>query len=225
MSEIIAIVGDTGTGKTASLESLTPSTTAMCNVVGKPLSFRGWKKNYTPFKGDTGNYLASDDYKVILKFMKHISDSRPEITELVIDDGQYLMSNEFMKRSSEKGYEKFTELAYHMWLVITEAAKLREDLKVIFLMHDEQLINKDDFTTMRKIKTIGKMLDDKITLEGLFTIVLFTTVEHSDKGNKYQFMTQTDGTTRAKSPREMFSELLIPNDMKMVVDTIDEYYG
>ena len=225
MSEIIAVVGDTGSGKTTSVENLNPQHTAVCNVVGKPLPFRGWKKNYTPFKGETGNYLSSDNYSDIIKFLKYISTSRPEIKHIIFDDGQYLMSNEFMRRSEEKGYEKFTELAKHMWEVINTARGLREDLKVIFLMHDEQLVNKDDFSMVRKIKTIGKLLDDKITLEGLFTIVLFTKVEHNDTGNKYYFLTQSDGTTRGKSPKGMFKDFKIPNDLKFVCETIDEYYG
>ena len=96
-------------------------------------------------------------------------------------------------------------------------------MKVFVLTHDETV--QEDFQPMRKIKTVGKMLDEKVTLEGLFTTVLFTDVT-KDKGNgelKYTFTTQNDGTTRAKSPRGMFEEMQIPNDLALVSQKIDEY--
>jgi len=225
MAEIIAVIGDTGSGKSTSLRTLNPKETAICNVVGKPLPLKGWKKNYTEFKGKEGNYYASDNYSNILKFMKAISENRPEIKQLVLDDFQYVMSNEYMNRSTEKSYDKFVDIANHAWQIINLARGLREDLKVIFLTHDEQVTSKEDFSVTRKMKTIGKMLDSTITLEGLFTVVLFTKVINGDNGSEYYFETQTDGVTRAKTPMGMFDEILIPNDMQLVVDKINEYYG
>jgi hypothetical protein len=224
MSEIIAIIGDTGSGKSTSLRSLNPATTAICNVVGKPLPIKGWKANYTEFKGKEGNYYASDNHANIIKFLKAINDSRPEIKVVIIDDFQYVMSHEYMHRSNEKSFDKFVDIANHAWSIINVARNLREDLKIIFLTHDEQVTSKEDFSVTRKMKTIGKMLDSTITLEGLFTIVLFTKVINTDKGNEYYFETQTDGVTRAKSPQGMFESRLIPNDMEYVVTQIDKYY-
>jgi len=101
----------------------------------------------------------------------------------------------------------------------TSHASLRDDLFIIFLFHDETLE-----TGERKIKTIGKMLDSKITLEGLFTVVLYTKVVHDNKlGNKYYFQTQTDGDNTAKSPKGMFEEKLIPNDLNLVIQGIIQY--
>lgn len=221
MSEIIAVVGQTGTGKSTSVEKLNPKETAVINIVGKPLPFRGWKAKYN---SEHKNYLVSASAKEIVSALKKINDTRPDIKAIIIDDFQYLMSTEFMNRSDEKGWDKFTDIARHAWDVINTGKSLREDLKVFVLSHDE--IITENFTPKRKIKTIGKMLDDKVTLEGLFTVVLFTDVSKDQATNelKYSFITQNDGTTTAKSPKGMFKDFLIPNDLSYVIKCIDEYY-
>jgi hypothetical protein len=222
MSEIVAIVGQTGTGKSTSIEGLDPKETVIIGMINKPLPFRGWKQKYTSGKG--GNYIISVDSKKIVDALTFISNNRPEIKQIIIDDFQYLMSTEFMNRSNETGWEKFTDIARHVWDVITKARELREDLKVIFLSHDE--IITENFQPKRKIKTIGKLLDDKVTLEGLFTVVLFTEIikNQNEEGLKYTFITQNDGTTTAKSPRGMFEEMHIPNDLVDVIAKMNAYY-
>jgi len=137
---------------------------------------------------------------------------------------QYIMSTEFMNRANEQGWQKFTDIAKHVWDIITTAKSLREDLKVFILSHDE--IITENFAPKRKIKTIGKLLDDKVTLEGLFTVVLFTNVSKDKEKNElaYTFITQNDGTTTAKSPRGMFETLNIPNDLAAIVKKINDYY-
>lgn len=224
MSEIIAIIGQTGTGKSTSLENLKPEETAVIAVVDKALPFRGWKKKYTPVTQQGGNYLISADAAQIVRFLKKVSEERPEIKTIVIDDFQYIMSTEFMDRALEQGWQKFTDIGKHAWDVINTAKKLRDDLKVFFLSHDE--IVTENFAPKRKIKTIGKMLDEKVTLEGLFTIVLFTDVQKSkdNEGLDYTFITQNDGTTTAKSPKGMFADFRIPNDIAAIISTINEYH-
>ena len=108
--------------------------------------------------------------------------------------------------------------------VINAAKSLREDLKVVFLTHDE--IITENFQPKRKIKTIGKLLDDKVTLEGLFTVVLFTDIQKNKEKNglEYSFITQNDGTTTAKSPRGMFATFNVPNDLADVIKKINAYY-
>ena len=222
MSEIIAIVGQTGTGKSTSVETLDPKETVIIGMTNKPLPFRGWKKNYV--SGSGGNYLITTDSEKIVQTLQFVNDKRPEVKQVVIDDFQYLMSSEFMTRSGEQGWQKFTDIAKHAWNVITKARDLREDLKVFFLCHDE--IITENFAPKRKIKTIGKMLDEKVTLEGLFTVVLFTDVQKNKENNtlEYTFITQNDGTTTGKSPRGMFEDLNIPNDLKEVIKKINAYY-
>jgi len=224
MSELIGIVGETGSGKSRSIKNLNPAETVVMNTVGKSLPFQGWKKNYTKMTDISGNFYISDDAEKIISVMHLVSDKRPEIKSIICDDFQYLMSNEFMNRASEKGYDKFTDIAKHAWMVLDHGRRLRDDLNVFILTHDQIVM--EDFAPKRKMKTIGKLLDDKITLEGMFSVVLFTDVtKEKDKDVlTYKFITQSDGSTTGKSPEGMFKSLKIDNDLKLVSDSIKSYY-
>ena len=226
-SELIAVVGQTGTGKSTSFENLDPATTFLINVSNKPLPFRGWTKKYKVFSTETeegrkGNYYASNDSGKIANLMQYISDNMPQIKIIILDDFQYIMADEFMRRAYEKGWEKYTELGRHVYDVLDKGRNLRSGLKIIVSTHDE--IVKQGANERRKIKTIGSMLDDKITLEGMFTYVLFTHVEKAigKDESDYYFLTQTDGYTTAKSPRGCLP-YKIPNDLSIVVKAIDSY--
>lgn len=235
MSTLVGIVGPTGSGKTASVESLPPEKTFFINIDAKPLSFKGWKKRYTPFTTDTpeglkGNYyIPSQEYQgtqasgKTSQLLQFISDNRPEIKYIVVDDYQYLLSNEYMHRSGEKSYDKFVDIAFHAWQPLQTGARLRDDLIVFILTHDEEY--EANAETKRRIKAIGKMIHKDITLEGKFTIVLFTEFirDGSTPAEKYRFMTQTNGFTTAKSPAGMFDDLLIPNDLNYVAQRIEQY--
>lgn len=241
MSEIIAIVGQTGTGKSTSVRNLDPKETVIIGCTNKPLPFKGWKKNYTIGIQEGGNFLvAESEMKTtkgaiytgtssdkIVKVMKYISEHRPEIKQIIVDDFQYLMSSEFMGRSEEKGnqgWDKYIDIARHAWDVINAAKNLRDNLKVFVLTHDETI--QDGFQSKKKIKTVGKMLDEKVTLEGLFTVVLFTDiVKNKETGElEYIFITQNDGTTTGKSPDGMFKDIHISNDLAQVITAMDAYY-
>ncbi|MDE9448107.1 ATP-binding protein, partial [Xenorhabdus bovienii] len=138
-------------------------------------------------------------------------------TTIIVDDFQYLMANEFMRRSEEKSFDKFTEIGSHAWNVIDNAIRQTPDnLRIYFLSHTEETqIGKV------KMKTIGKMLDEKITVEGMFTIVLKTLV----KDGQYFFTTQNSGFDTVKSPMGLFDSFEIENDLKAVDDAICEYYN
>lgn len=225
---MIAIVGDSGSGKSTSLRNLDPTTTFIINVAGKPLPIKGFKKNYIPLKQDSetkkfiGNLYNSSDPTKISQILKVIDKTRPEIKTVIIEDMQYVMSFEAMDRSQEKGYEKFTQMASNFYNVLKEAMNLRDDLKVCVLTHSENI--GDGLNPKYKIKTIGKMIDSMITVEGLFTYVLFTTITRDGEGEiAYRFITQSDGTTTAKTPFGCFSELLIDNDLQFVIEQIDKY--
>jgi len=224
MSTLVGIVGQSGTGKSTSIETLNPKETVIINVSNKPLPFKGWKSNYTQGKLSEGaNYISTDVAATIVQALKYISDNRPEIKHIIIDDLQYLMSFEFMAKAKEKGFEKFTDIGKNTFDVLNVSRQLRDDLIIFAIYHEESI--SENFNPKRKIKTIGKLLDDKITLEGLFTIVFFTEVKiEEDQKPHYYFVTQTDGVTTAKSPRGMFDELLIPNDLSFVSTKINEYY-
>lgn len=217
MSIPILILGLSGSGKSTSIRTLPPNETFLINVCSKELPFRGSRKNYTEWNKEnpTGNMLSSNDYVLIDKLFTNIDIKRKEIKYIVIDDSQYLLTAEYMKRAHEKGYEKFTEIGEHFWNILWASKMLRQDLFVFFLHHSE--INELGIT---KVKSVGKMLDEKVNIEGMFTIVLLAKRD-SDKN---YFITQNDGTTPAKSPIGMFEDRMIDNDLKLVVDSINNYY-
>lgn len=207
MSIATMILGESGTGKSTSMRNLAPSETLLIQTVKKPLPFRSneWKP-----VADGGNVLVTDDCQRIMSAMQK---TRRKV--VVIDDYQYMIANEFMRRTSERGYDKFTEMALHAWQVAKLASELPDDVRVYILSHTD---TKDDGTV--KAKTIGKLLDEKITLEGLFSIVLRT--GKNDGG--YYFRTKNSGSDTVKTPLDLFDTETIDNDLKAVDSAICEYY-
>ncbi len=229
MAKGVLIVGSSGTGKSASIRTLDPSKTFIINVQGKELPFKESSKyqlsDIKEGPPKEGNMVYTDDVETINKVLKYISENRTDIENVVIDDWQYCAANEFMRRSEEKGFDKFTQIGKGIWKVPNTVRSLREDLKVFFTNHSEEAMDAVG-NRYQKAKTIGKLVDDKVTLEGLFSIVLFTEVERNkEEGIKYYFLTQNTGDNTAKSPMEMFDDLKIPNDLNAVSKRIDEYYG
>lgn len=214
------IIGESGSGKSTSIRNMDPKNTFLLQVINKPLPFRGANKLYKPITKDDkgksiGNKVVTDDFNKISKSIEYISDSRKEIKTIIIDDFQYIMSLEFMRRAEEKGWDKFAEIAAHIFKVIDTSIMARADLNVVLLAHSTT-----DDMGRTKLKTIGKMIDEKITLEGMCTVVLHSKIVD----DRYVFQTQGDATTIAKSPIEMFEERYIDNDLKHVIDTIEKYY-
>lgn len=223
----IAVVGKSGTGKSTSygqfpdigIKGLNPKETVIINVAGKDLPFRGWKKLYTGKISEGGNYFENSDAAQIASAIQYISNSRPDIKNIVIDDSQYIMAFEFMRRAKENGYGKFADLGVNLGKVLDAAKNTRSDLKVYFLWHPEE-----EKETGFKMKTVGKMVDDYLTLEGLFTVILYTKVtKGNDNKVKYEFVTNHDGYYPSKSPIGMFKDLYVSNDLGVVSETIDKY--
>lgn len=212
MSIATMILGESGTGKSASLRKLDPNRTLLIQAVRKPLPFKapGWKVHSGGANG-SGNVFVTDSAPKIEGLMRR---SPHEI--VIIDDFQYILANEFMRRSDEKGFEKFTDIGRHAWDILNAATSLSDDRRVYILAHTTS----DEFGKT-KMKTIGKLLDEKITPEGLVTIVLRTVV----RDGQYLFATQNSGNDTTKSPMGMFAEHHVENDLAMVDDTICEYYG
>ena len=226
-AETIAIVGESGTGKSTSLRNLNPEETFIISTTGKPLPFRAWKKKYTPLeikdgKIVGGNYYVSSKWDQIIKILAIVNSQMPHIKQVVVDDFQYVLSYEFVDRATEVGYGKFSELAQHAMEILRYAEKMRDDCKMIFLTHSENV--GDAMNPKYVIKTVGKLLAEKVTLEGLFTYIFFTRVSEGDDGRmQYKLLTNSDGTCVAKSSLGMFEEMEIDNDLKMIIETIDKY--
>lgn len=223
----IAIVGKSGSGKSTSygeipeigIKGLNPKETAVCNVSGKDLPFRGWQKSYSGKLSEGGNYLETSDANAIADSIKYISEKRTEIKNYVIDDAQYAMAFEFLRRAKDTGFSKFSEIGASTAKMMMAAKDSRRDLKVYFLWHPDE-----DKELGYKMKTVGKMIDDYLVLEGLFGTILYTnTSKGADNKIKYEFVTNYDGKYPAKSPVGMFKDLYIPNDLAIVSELIDNY--
>ena len=214
MSIATLILGESGSGKTTSLRNLDPAHTLLIQAQSKPLPFKSkeWVKRTKDANGKAiGNIFVSDRADQILTVMH-----RSTFPVIVLDDFQYVMSNEFMRRSMEKGFDKFTEIGRNAWDILTLAGNLAPETRVYILSHTQT-----DDSGRTKIKTIGKMLDEKITLEGMFTTVLRTVCAD---GSHY-FSTQNNGNDTVKSPMGMFDSQLIDNDLVDVDCAICEFYG
>jgi hypothetical protein len=224
MAQSVLVIADSGTGKSTSIRKLDPKETFIINIANKPLPFKGWKKNYTMISKDNpkGNMTSAASAAGIIKAMNHVNDKMPNIKTLVIDDWQYMSSFEYFDRANEKGYDKFTQIAANLAQVAKMPKDMREDLTIFFLTHSE---DSTDINGHRKVKakTIGKMIDNTLTLEGLFSIVLFGRVKKDEDGLEYGFDTVNNGENTCKSPMGMFEDSFIDNDLQLVKDCITEY--
>ena len=211
MSIATLIIGESGSGKTASLRNFNPESTLLIQALKKPLSFKAKGWGIINNENTKGNIIVSDDHNNIIFLMKK---TRRKV--ILVDDFQYIMANEFMRRNDERGYDKFNDIGRHAWDILNAASQLPDDVRVYLLGHSTT-----DENGHIKAKTIGKMLDDKITVEGMFTIVLRTVVQ----GGEYTFATQNSGSDTCKTPMGMFDEMNIPNDLAAVDAAICNYYG
>lgn len=211
MSIATLILGSSGSGKSTSLRNLDPARTLLIQCLKKPLPFRatGWKVRQS--LKDEGNVIQTDSPEIIDKILRH---SPHDI--VVIDDYQAVLVNELMARSDEKGFDKFVAIAKGAWNIFNAAGALAHHRRVYILAHTQT----DDAGQVR-MKTVGRMVDEKIVPEGYFTIVLRTEVVNGE----YRFSTQTNGNDCVKSPLGMFEERHIPNDLAAVDAAICDFYA
>lgn len=195
----ILILGASGSGKSTSLRNFDPDEVGIFNVASKPLPFRKKLK-----------VVNNATYSLITKVL-----ANPQLKKYVIDDSQYLMAFESFDHAKETGYGKFTNMALNFRNLIDYVIKKTPDDVIVYFLHHTELSEDGKL----KAKTLGKMLDNQLTVEGLFSIVLLCQVE----GTEHYFITNSDGSNPAKSPMDMF-EPKIDNDLKFVDDTIRAYY-
>lgn len=203
----VLVIGKSGSGKSASMKTCVNKDFNVIRVLNKPLPFRG-----------KINGWFSDDYQFIRKALKGAPAK-----SIVIDDAGYLITNFFMRNHSTKGkgndvFGLYNQMADDFWSLIhnTIVGELPADKIVYIIMHEDT----DDYGNVRA-KTIGKLLDDKICLEGLCTVVLRCV----NNMTEHKFITQSDGSAISKSPEGMFEDVEIPNDLLLVDNAIREYYG
>ena len=212
---IIAIMGESGSGKTTSLRNLDPKTTFYVDADKKGLSWKGWRSNYNR---ENENYWATDSVEVTLGLLTKINTAEKfkRIKTFVIDTINGLMVADEMRRSKEKGYDKWVDLAASVYSLIDYALTCRPDLTVIFVAHS-QTDRDDTGFAFTRIKTSGRKLD-KIVLESKFPVVLYC----KSNGNEHVFEVHANNST-AKTPMGAFEQDTIPNDIIPVLEALKDY--
>lgn len=213
MSKVICVMGESGSGKTTSCRNLDPKTTYYIDCDKKGLSWKGWKKQYS---FENKNYYCCDVPATVKNVLVGISEKRSEIKTVVIDTIGSLMVADEMRRSQEKGFDKWLDLATCIWDLVDVAYGLRDDLTIIFMAHTQTERDENGYMFTR-IKTSGKKLD-KICLESKFTTVLVAKCINGE----YVFETHSNDST-AKSPMGLFEQDTIPNDITAVIAALEEY--
>lgn len=215
MSKLIAVMGESGSGKTTSMRNLDPKTTMYIDCDKKGLSWKGWREQYNK---KNKNYIVSDDPDYVLKMVQMVSNS-PEfqhINVVIIDTINGLMVADEMRRIKEKGYDKWQDLAISVYNLVDKALTFRDDLTIIFTAHT-QTDREDSGYMFTHIKTSGRKLD-KIVLESKFPVVLLAKV----MDGAYKFETKADSST-AKVPMGAIEDQYIDNDITKVIDALKDY--
>lgn len=215
MANIICVMGESGAGKTTSMRNLDPATTFYIDCDKKGLSWKGWRNQYN---AENKNYYKTDNQHDVLTLLKSI-DKKPEtkhIKTVIIDTINGIMVADEMRRSKEKGYDKWLDLACAIYDIIDYALTMRDDVTIIFVAHTQTDHDESGYLFTR-IKTSGKKLD-KITLESKFPVVLHAKVIDG----KHVFGTKADNST-AKTPLGAWDENYIDNDIAEVLKVLAEF--
>lgn len=227
MSNIICLAGLSNSGKSTSLKYLEPESTFIVSCTNKQLQIPGFRKKYkkvTTNEGKlVGNWYINNNYDNIKKMLNIVSKTRPEVKVIVLDDANYLLSNETFQNALTKGFEKFTILAKNYYDLIEYCMNLRDDLTVVFVTHIENFGT--DIDPEYRMWTTGKMLTNAINLDGLFSYIIYSEryVSDTDDEVKYRFKTRTDGNDTCRSVSGCFEDKYIEPDMKYVIDTINKF--
>lgn len=229
MANVIVLGGESNSGKSTSMRYLDPTCTFIVSCTNKQLQIPGFRRHYKRVTVENGkmvgNWLVSNSYESISKILNAISKTREDIKTVVIDDLNYLMSNEIMSNAMTKGFEKFTIQAKNYYDLISTAQGLRDDLTVVLISH---IVNDGtDIEPHYKLYSSGKMLDRTVCLDGLFSYIIYAERAVDDDGNViYRFKTRTDGNDTCRSVDGCFAEKYIEPNLQLVINTINKFeYG
>ena len=227
MSNLICVAGQSNSGKSTSLRTLDPKSTFIISCTNKQLQIPGFRKKYPKVeikdKKLVGNWYVQNKYDKIENILDLISKTRPEIKVVVLDDINYLLSNETFENATTKGYEKFTLMAKNYYDLLTDCQLLRDDLTIVVISHTENFGTELD--PQYRLWTTGKMLTNQINLDGMFSYIIYSEriVDDVDGEVHYRFKTRTDGNDTCRSVAGCFEDKYIEPDMKLVIDTINTF--
>ena len=216
MATVIGIMGDSGSGKTTSLRNLDPSSTFIIDTDGKGLSWRGWKRDYNE---ENKNYCRTDDQNRVMAYLASINSGAPHIKVVVVDTLNGIMVADEGRRRAEKGFDKWSDLAWAVWDIVNYALTMRDDITVILTAHVQTDRDDSGFVHSR-IKTSGRKLD-KLQIETKLQALLFA---KRNGDGEYVFEVHSNNST-AKTPLGLYDDETIPNDAARVVDDLSAYYG
>lgn len=223
MANIIMILGASKAGKSTSIRTLNPDETIVINPLGKTLPFKGFNKMYNKEKE---NFILNAKYEDIFNILK-AAHGNNKIKNIIIDDCIYLMRKEFFNRASEKGYDKFTDMAQHFQKMLALCEAIRMDINVFVMLHTEEVKN-DTFIKTYKAATVGKLMDSQYNPIEVVTNLLYCQPKFDENGKpQYGFYThkciEDNIEIPAGTPDGMFEDDFIPNDLQFVVNKINEY--
>lgn len=227
MSNLVTLAGFSNSGKSTSLKYLDPKETFIISCTNKQLQIPGFRKKYPKIKIEdgklVGNWYVNSNYTQIEKILDLVSAKRDDIKVIIIDDANYLLSNETFANVTTKGYEKFSIMAKNYYDLIQHCQNLRDDLTVVFITHIENFGT--DMDPEYRMWTTGKMLTSQINLDGLFSYIIYSEryLDDVDGEVHYRFKTRTDGNDTCRSVEGCFADKYIAPDMKFVLDAINKF--
>lgn len=216
MATVIGIMGESGSGKTTSLRNLDPSTTYIIDADGKGLSWRGWMLEYN---ADSKNYVRTDDQNRVMAHLASINSGADHIKVVVIDTLNGIMVADEGRRRKEKGYDKWSDLAWAVWDIVCYALTMRDDMTVVLTAH-VQTESDDNGRVHSRIKTSGRKLD-KMQIETKLQALLWA---KRDGNGDYVFEVHSNNST-AKTPPGLYADETVPNDILRVINDIRDYFG
>lgn len=226
MANVVLILGKSGSGKSTSIKGLNPKETVVFNILKKRLPFKGSSSLYNL---ENKNLFNLDEYDKLNSYLQSINKNAPHIKNIVTDDITYIMRKEYFKTAKITGFNKFIDIASHFQSIISIAENMRDDINFFILMHSEDVVS-DNSIVGYKPSTVGKLIDSSYNPMEVVPMLLYSAVKYDENKNPiYGFYTHRclEGSIEipAKTPEGMFEEDFIPNDLGIVVKSMNDYYN